>query len=122
MPKDFSRTERVADQIQRIVATLIQHDVKDPRMPSFVTISTVKVTSDFSYAKIYITVLGDDKQRDVALDILRHAAGYLRKELGRRVKLRKTPELQFVYDTSIEYADRLSNLINEVAPKDDTSE
>lgn len=118
--KEFSRTQRVGQTIQRELAQLIQLHVKDPRLPKFVTVSAVKVSPDMSSAKVYITVLGDDSQRELALEILNHAAGYLRNQIGRAVKLRFTPELQFIYDSSVEYGTRLSKLIDEVAGDDDS--
>lgn len=112
MKRDFSRTDRVADQIQRELANLIQFDVKDPRV-GMVTITGVEVTKEFEKARIYFTVLGDDKIRESTAEGLARAAGFLRKELARRLKLRTTPGLQFVYDKSIDHAAKMSRLISE---------
>ena len=121
MPKEYSRTERVADQIQRELAQLIQREVKDPRLPVLVTVSAVKISKDLSHAKIYITVFDKDKNKqiDQALEILNHAAGFLRTCLARILKLRVTPKLYFVHDVSVEYGSHLSDLIDQVASDND---
>ena len=110
MPKDYSRTLRVADQIQRELAELIRLEVKDPRV-GMVTLTGVEVTSDYTHAKVFFTLLGTDAQQEAALRGLSHAAGFLRAQIGRRIKLHTTPELHFVFDESVQRGDRLSQLI-----------
>ena len=110
---ESSRSRRVGEQIQRELAQLIQMEVKDPRV-KWVTISAVKVSKDFSHALIYFTVLGDynetvDKN---VLAGLEKASGFLRRELGRRIKLRIIPELHFKYDDSTVRGTHLSSLID----------
>lgn len=114
MLKDGRRGERVAELIQRKLALIIQSEVKDPRLPPFVTVSAVKVSADMAYAKSYITVLGDKKEQQAAVDILNSAASYLRTVLARSIKLRVVPHLRFVFDESIEYGRRLRRLIDDV--------
>lgn len=120
MGKEFSRTRRVADQIQRHLAELIQKELGDPRI-GMVTITAVEVTHEFEHARIYFTVLGkkldDQEQVKKTTEVLGHAAGFLRKELARRLKLRTTPELVFVYDTSLEQGNRLTDLIDSAVDK-----
>jgi ribosome-binding factor A len=111
MKRDFNRSDRIADQIQRELAGLIQLEVKDPRV-GMVTITAVEVSKELEYARIYFTVLGDDKARELTMQGLTRAAGFLRRELAHRLKLRSTPELQFVYDKSIDNAARMSELIS----------
>ena len=115
MKKQFKRTDRVAELLQREISQLIQSEIKDPRLPSFVTISTVKVSGDLSYAKVYFTILTGDKQ-ETAL-ILNNAANYLRGHLSKLIKLYTMPQLVFVYDESIEYGKHLSKLIDEANPE-----
>jgi ribosome-binding factor A len=110
MPKDFSRTLRVADQIQRELAELIHLEVKDPRV-GMVTLTGVEVSPDYTHAKVFFTLLGNAAQQDAAARGLAHAAGFLRGQIGRRIKLHTTPELHFVFDESVERGDRLSQLI-----------
>lgn len=111
MKRDFSRTSRVADQIQRELANLIQFDVKDPRV-GMVTITAVDVTKEFENARIYFTVLGDETAREATQRGLERASGFLRRELAHRLKLRTTPSLHFVYDESIDRAAKMSELIS----------
>ena len=112
MPRDFSRALRVAEQIQRELADLIRIEVKDPRV-GMVTLTDVEVTADYAHAKVFFTTLGDKDQIAEAAVGLNHAAGFLRHELGHRIKLRSTPQLHFTYDESIERGVRLSQLIDQ---------
>src|SRR5208337_4738942 len=111
MPTDFSRTLRVDDQIQRELAELIRLEVKDPRV-GMVTLTGVEVTADYTHAKVFFTLLGTTAQQEAALRGLSHAAGFLRGQIGRRIKLHTIPELHFVFDESVERGDRLSQLID----------
>ena len=117
MPKEFNRTDRVADQIQRELASLIQFEVKDPRV-GMVTITAVEVSKEFEYARVFFTVLGDEAVRQATTKGLTRAAGFLRRELAHRLKLRSTPELQFVYDQSIDNAAKMSELISAAVASD----
>lgn len=117
MSNDFKRSDRVAEMMQRKLMQLIQQEIKDPRLPSFITISGVKVAADLGHAKVYFTVFDDNVQQ--TKEILNAAAGYLRTALARSIKLRTVPQLHFVYDESIEYGKRLSRLIDEVNPDQD---
>ena len=111
MPKDYSRSLRVADQIQRELANLIRLEIKDPRV-GIVTLTGVEVTPDYAHAKVFFTLLGNAAQQDAAQRALAHAAGFLRGQIGRRIKLHTTPELHFVFDESVERGARLSQLID----------
>lgn len=120
MPHEYRRSDRVADQIQRELATLIQQNIKDPRV-GMVTITAVDVSREFEYARVFFTVLGNDQQKQSTLKGLKSAAGYLRRELARRIKLRSTPELQFVYDTTMENAQRITSLISQAIATDNAN-
>lgn len=120
MSNEFKRTDRVAEMMQRKLSQLIQQEIKDPRLPAFVTISSVKVATDLSHAKVYFTVLDENIKQTTA--ILNSAASYLRTALARSVKLRTVPQLHFIYDESIEYGRRLSRLIDEANPPDKDDE
>lgn len=117
MRNDFKRTDRIAGLMQRKLSQLIQQEIKDPRLPAFVTISSVKVSADLGHAKVYFTVLNNEVE--LTASILNAAASYLRTALAKSVKLRTVPQLHFVYDESIEYGKRLSRLIDEVNPDND---
>lgn len=115
MAKDFARTDRIAEQIQRELAQLIRIEVKDPRV-SKVTVTGVEVTNDHAHAKIYYTALqGDSPQLQQGLE---RASGFLRSQLAHLIKLRITPQLHFVYDESIERGAHLSQLIDQAVASD----
>ena len=117
MPKDFERTRRVGEQLQREIAVLIQQEISDPRV-GMVTVSAVEVSKDFAHAKVFITTLLDEKPHEQTIDALQHAAGFMQHELGKRMKLRTIPRLHFVYDESIERGNRLSSLIDSAIAQD----
>ena len=117
MPKDFSRTLRIGEQVHRELAVLLRDEVKDPRI-GMVTILEAEVTKDLAYARIYFTVLGDGKIVRDTQEGLDSAAGYLRRELARRLKLRTTPELHFVYDDTQRKASRVETLIEQGLAKE----
>jgi len=104
------RSERVADLIQKEISQMLMRSIKDPRI-GFVTITRVSVTEDCRLAKIYYSVMGTAAEREASLKGLASAKGYIRKELGRRVSLRYTPEIVFQFDPSIEYAIHIEEVI-----------
>lgn len=117
MPKEFSRSSRVAEQVQRELAELIRLELKDPRV-GLVTITGVELTPDYAHAKVFYTTLADPSARQGIDAGLRRASGYLRRELGRRIRIHTLPELHFVFDESVERGDRLSRLIDEAVASD----
>jgi ribosome-binding factor A len=112
MPRDFPRSRRIGEQIQRELSEIIRAELKDRRV-GLVTITDVEVTPDHAHAKVFFTLLGDAGQIETTLRALEHAAGFLRSQLARRIRLRTVPELQFKYDASVERGARLSRLIDE---------
>lgn len=119
MPKEFSRTERVAELIRRKLATLIQQKLKDPRLAALVTVSEVKVSKDFSHAKVYVTILPNEPAIiEESMDILNQAASFFRREIGRDLKLRTIPEFRFIHDTLLTEGNRLQQLIDDAVSKD----
>lgn len=120
MAKEFSRTRRLGEQIQRELAELIQRELQDPRV-GFVTVSAVDVSRDLAHARVYITEMGESSHRDETLNALNHAAGFLRRELGRRLSVRHVPDLKFTYDISIERGAHLESLIEQAVSKEDQS-
>ena len=111
MPREFSRSLRVAEQLQRELAELIRDEVKDPRL-GMVSISGVEVSRDMAHAKVFVSVLGEEPVAVASLEALNHAAGFLRHELGRRMRLRSVPQLRFIHDRSLEEGARMSALID----------
>jgi ribosome-binding factor A len=106
------RLRRVADQIQRELSDLLRSELKDPRV-GMITLTGVEVSPDLAHAKVFFTTLGDADALSRTQAGLQRAAGFLRSELGHRLKLRVTPELRFVHDASVEQGVRLSKLIDD---------
>ena len=117
-----SRPERVADQIRSELGGLLAREVHDPGL-GFVTITRVQLTRDLQQARVFYTVLGDEKERRQSDRTLHRALPFLRRQIGARLRLKRVPELQFIYDESIAGQDRIEQLINELhtapAPTDD---
>ena len=112
-PPAGGRSVRVAEQVHHELAELIRAEVKDPRV-GLVTVTGVEMTPDYAYATVYFSVLPDDDESLAAtLAGLRHASGFLRSQLGRRVRIHTTPELRFVHDRSIERGMSMSKLIDQ---------
>ncbi|MDT3670291.1 MAG: 30S ribosome-binding factor RbfA [Aromatoleum sp.] len=118
MAKEFSRSQRVAEQIRRELAELIRLEVKDPRV-GFITLTDVEITPDYAHAKVFFTSMRGEEGLDEILIGLRRASGFLRRELGKRVRIHTLPELHFQYDSSVERGSRMSQLIDEVVREDD---
>jgi ribosome-binding factor A len=112
MPRDFSRSSRLAEQIQRDLSDLIRLETRDPRV-GMVTVTQVEVSRDLSHAKVFVTSLAGEDQRLDCVRGLQRAAGFLRSRLAQSIKARTVPELHFVYDESVERGIRLSRLIDE---------
>ncbi len=108
------RADRVGDEIRSAIARILQTDIKDPRLSGLVSVVEVRASRDLSHAHIYISVLGDELKQKEALEALHSAAGFIRRELVQRVRLRIAPELHFILDDSIAHAFRLGQLIDEV--------
>jgi ribosome-binding factor A len=112
MVRDAARPRRVAEQIQRELAEIIRVELKDPRV-GMITLTDVEVSPDYSHAKVYFSMLGDATKVAEAGAGLERAAGFLRRELSHRMRLRVTPQLHFLYDESVERGARLTRLIDE---------
>lgn len=118
MAKAFKRTDRVSQQVKKSIAMILQREIKDPRI-GMVTVSDVEVSRDLAYAKVYVTFLFDDDEAiEAGLKSLKEAAGYIRSLLGSEVKMRLTPELQFIYDKSLVEGMRLSNVVSDAISED----
>ncbi|WP_006787488.1 30S ribosome-binding factor RbfA [Thiorhodospira sibirica] len=117
MPRDYARTDRVGDQIQRELAELLRHEVNDPGI-GMITLAGVEVSRDFAYAKVYFSVLGDDTQIKASQAALQRASSFLRRELGRRIRLRTIPQLRFVYDDTQLRGAKISALIDQAIAED----
>ncbi|MBQ4889881.1 MULTISPECIES: 30S ribosome-binding factor RbfA [Shewanella] len=118
MAKEFSRTRRIAQQLQQELAMILQRDMKDPRI-GFVTVNDVDVSRDLSFAKVFVTFFEEDQELvDQKIEALTAAAPYVRTLVASRMKLRVMPELRFVYDSSLVEGMRMSNLVSQVITQD----
>jgi ribosome-binding factor A len=106
------RVPRLNEQLKRELTALLQFEVRDPRI-GMVTITDVEVTPDLYHAKVYFTMLGDEEERRTAGQGLAAAAGFLRSELGRRMHIRRAPELHFTFDNTLDYAMHIERLLRE---------
>lgn len=114
MASDGRRPDRVAEAIREEVATFLAEGVKDPRVTGLVTVTGVEVTRDLRQARVYVSVMGDERTRETTLEGLRSVATHLRSRLGRSLRLRGAPELDFRLDTSIAYAARIETLLAQI--------
>ncbi|MFE8699121.1 30S ribosome-binding factor RbfA [Cytobacillus sp. FJAT-54145] len=107
------RSNRVGEQMKKELGEIIGRKIKDPRI-GFVTVTDVQVTGDLQQAKVFISVLGDDEQKDNTLKGLAKAKGFIRSEIGQRIRLRKTPEIIFEFDESMAYGNRINAILHQI--------
>jgi len=115
------RSEKVADLIHKEISEMLVKSIKDPRI-GFVTITRVAVSEDCRSAKVYFSVAGGVEERRRSLEGLTSAKGYVRRELGRRIRLRYTPEVMFKFDPSIEYAVHIGEVIRQLKMEEEIDE
>lgn len=109
----FHRAQRVAEQIKKEVAQILRDELKDPRI-GFATITSVEISSDLRYVKIFVSVYGSEEEKKQTLEALNNASGFIRREIGQRIKLRYTPEIMFKFDESIEHGARIAEILNKI--------
>jgi ribosome-binding factor A len=107
------RVGRVGEQIKKELSQIIQSEIKDPRV-GFMTLTGVELTNDLSQAKVYLSVMGTEQQKSDTLKALEKASGYIRSELGKRVRLRKVPDLLFKFDASIDYGTKIESILHQL--------
>ncbi|MCW9741513.1 30S ribosome-binding factor RbfA [Proteus mirabilis] len=125
MARDFSRAQRVSQEMQKEIAIILQREVKDPRI-GMATVSGVEISRDLAYAKVFVTFLNlsvgeesDEEMVENGLKALNEAAGFIRSLLGKAMRLRVVPELTFAYDNSLVEGMRMSNLVSNVVKDDE---
>jgi ribosome-binding factor A len=106
------RAERLAEEIREQVAQMIASELKDPRL-GFVTVTRVELAHDLGHARVHVGVLGSEAERAKSLQALRQASGFVRRELGKRLRIRHTPEIDFRYDKGLDATDRVARLLEE---------
>ena len=113
------RIERVNHLIRREISDLIQHQVKDPRLDAFVSVTEVVTSPDLKYAKVFISSISDKHEEQKTLEVLNAAAGFLRTELSKKLRMRRVPELSFCWDDSIEHGDRILRLLDQISAENE---
>ncbi|HEU4560305.1 MAG TPA: 30S ribosome-binding factor RbfA [Longimicrobium sp.] len=117
----FRRTDRLNEQLRQEIILLLRDEVRDPRV-ALATVTAVQTSPELDHAKVYFTSLGDDEERKEVQAGLRSAAAFLRRELGKRLHIRRVPELHFTVDRVIEEAQRIERLLHEALPRDASTE
>ncbi|MFZ3131130.1 MAG: 30S ribosome-binding factor RbfA [Desulfosporosinus sp.] len=112
------RPNRLAETLKEEISQLIRVELKDPRL-GFVTLTDVEVAGDLAHAKVYVSVLGTEDEVKTSLDVLNRATGFVRCEIGKRIRLRHVPTIVFVYDPSIEHGAHIAKLLRDVGVIDD---
>jgi ribosome-binding factor A len=118
---DNRRPDRVAEAIREAVAMFLAEGVKDPRVTGLVTVTGVDVTRDLRHARVHVSIMGSEAEKKETMEGLQSVASYLRAKLGRTLRLRVTPELDFRYDASIAHAARIDSLLEQIRTEDDPS-
>lgn len=117
---NIKRANRIGEEIRKIISELLLNGLKDPRINSMTTVNNVEVTRDLSYAKIYVSVLGNEEEKKDTIDGLNSAKGFIRKTIGSNLDIRYIPQPIFVLDQSIEEGIRMSKLIDDINKKQDS--
>ena len=115
------RKEMVCKEIKRVTADLLQKELRDPRL-GFVSVTKAEVSSDLKYAKIFFSVMGNERQQKKTMAGLRHAKGFIQKELSRAIRMRSFPEIRFELDDSIEKAFKMTQLLDKLAAERNAQE
>jgi ribosome-binding factor A len=108
------RIERVNTLLRREISELVQHHLRDPRLGEFVAVTEVETSPDLQYARVFVSSIGGQEEEARVLEVLNSAVGFLRSELARSVRLRRIPELRFLWDNSIEHGDKILRLLDQV--------
>lgn len=121
MPKkDSNRLNRIDEEMKKEISHIITYDLKDPNITGLISVTKVKVSGDLKYAKVYVSMLNAKDKKQV-LAALKKSAGFVRTEVAKRINLRTTPEIIFIFDDSIEYGARidtiLKNVIKDIKPE-----
>lgn len=111
----FSRGERIRKAIIKEVSDILQRHVKDPRISGIVSVTDVDLSADYGHAKVYVSIYGNEEQKEQIMEALEDSTPYVRREIGKRIRLRHTPELEFKRDDSLERGSRITDLIDKIS-------
>ena len=107
----MERTERIEEEIKKVVSRVIGQELKDPRLTGLISVTKVSVTKDLKYCKVFVSMLGTQSKEE-AMTALKSGAGYIRREIGNSVRMHSTPEVKFEFDDSMEYGEKIQKMIN----------
>ena len=111
----FSRGERIRKTLMKEISDIIQRNVKDPRISGIISVTDIDLSNDYGHAKIYVSVYGSEEEKENTIEALQDNISKIRKELGKRIRLRLTPELEFFRDDSLERGSKVTELINKIS-------
>lgn len=116
------RSGRINEEIKRELSSIIQNDLKDPRLSAMISVTKVDVTKDLRYAKVFVSIFGKEEEKSSTINALKSSAGFMRKEIGHRINLRYTPELIIELDNSIEHGMHIDSLLQKIKENSDVNE
>lgn len=119
---DFSRNERVAEEIKKAASQIINNELKDPRIDGLITVTKVEVTKDLRHATIFISLFGDEASKNTTFEVIQNAKGYIRYELANKLRIKYMPDISIKLDESIEYGFRIDKLLKELKNNDEPKE
>lgn len=114
----MDRIDRISSEMQKVISSIIRDEIKDPRVPLMTSVISADVTRDLKYAKVYVSILGDEATKKAAIVALKKSAGFIRRQVAATMNLRCTPELSFILDESIERGSYISSLIDKAIGDD----
>lgn len=112
------RLGRVNEEFKRQISYIIQNELRDPRIDTMISVTSVEVSKDLKYAKVFVSIFGNDESKNTAFEILKSSSGFVRKELSQKVNMRYTPEIVFKMDDSIEHGMHIDSIINKIKEKE----
>jgi len=120
--KRFHRSERVSEELLREISNIIHTQMKDPRITGMISLTRVETSKDLRHATVFVSVYGDDKGKQGTMEALRHGAGFIRSVVGKQMRIRMSPEIDFRLDDSIERGARINSILKDVLQEDDDGE
>ncbi len=110
------RAQRVAEEMKREISDILRNELKDPRTGGIISVTNVNLTRDLRHAKVFISIFGSEHEQQEILSVLSRAVGFIRTEVGRRIRLRHTPQISFLLDKSIAYGAHINSVLREINP------
>lgn len=108
------RSGRINEEMKKVISSIIQKDIKDPRLTAMISVTSVEVTKDLGYAKVYVSIFGSEKSKEESLEALKSSVGFIRKEVGKKIKLRCTPQIIIEVDRSLEIGSKIDSILSKI--------